>query len=314
MVINFNKRKSGIYEEVVCNICGSRRYRIKYRPTREVKDYRQIISASGGVRGTQRIVQCEECGLIYVNPRIRPELVISAYTGADDSLYASQAETRINTFRDALRLVEKYTGLKTGRILDVGAAAGFFLKVAKDHGWETYGVEPSKWSVDFGNRNYDVNIKRGTLDNVKFRERFFDVVTMWDVLEHVPDPQPTLKEIYRVLKPGGYLVVNYPDIGTPLAKLMGSKWWFLLSVHLFYFDKNSMTKILEDAGFVDPIFKPHWQSLSLGYLAKMVSLYSKAASSFLRKVFSVLHLDNFDAKYYASQTNVIAKKPEDEKK
>lgn len=307
--MNLDKGNPKIYEEVACNICGSRRYKIKYRPARGVKDYRKIISASGGIRGTQQIVQCENCGLIYVNPRIRPGLVVSAYANADDSLYATQAEARIDTFKAALRLIEKYTGFKTGRILDVGAAAGFFLKAAKDGGWETYGVEPSRWSVDFGNENYDVNIKKGTLDNIKFKEEFFDVVTMWDVLEHVPNPKATLKEVYRILKPGGCLIVNYPDIGTPLAQIMGSRWWFLLSVHLFYFDKSSITNLLKRSGFVNPIFRPHWQSLSLGHLAKMASLYSKFASSFLQKIFSLTHLNNFGVKYYASQTNVIAKKP-----
>lgn len=302
------KEAENLWETISCNICGSDKYEVIIEPTREVKDPGRIISASGGVMGTQRVVRCKSCGLCYVNPRIKPSKVIEAYSNADDSLYASQAEARMTTFRESLRLVNRYYP-KRGRILDVGAAAGFFLKVAKDDGWETYGVEPSKWSVEFANGNYKVNEKQGVLGEVKFKSGFFDVVTMWDVLEHVPDPAADLREVYRILKPGGMLVINYPDFGTPLSRLAGKKWWFLLSVHLFYFDRVSMGKILAKSGFTNPIFKPYWQSLSLGHLAKMLGLYSKPVSRVAETVFKILRMSSLKIKYYASQTNVIVWKP-----
>lgn len=296
------------YENISCNICGSKEREVIIKPSRKVSDPTKIISASGGVMGTQQVVKCKSCGLCYVNPRIKPDIVVNSYSEADDSLYASQAEGRISTFKESLKLVEKYAK-KKGRILDIGAAAGFFLKVAKDNGWETYGVEPSKWSSEFANRNYKVNVKQGVLKEARFKDSFFDVVTMWDVLEHVPDPSSELKEVFRILKPGGMLIINYPDFGTPMARLAGSKWWFLLSVHLFYFDRNSIEQILIKSGFVNPCFKPYWQSLSLGHLAKMLGLYSKTISLLSEKVFKLLGLSDFKVKYYASQTNVIVWKP-----
>ncbi len=293
-----------IYQKIKCNICGSERYEVLIKPEKKMIDPGKILSASGGVMGTQRVVRCKECGLAYVNPRVKPGLVVKSYSEADDSLYASQAEVRMSTFEDSLSFVEKYSP-KKGRILDVGAAAGFFLKVAKDKGWKVWGVEPSKWSAKFANENYKVNVKQGVLEEAKFSDNFFDVVTMWDVLEHVPDPTAELREIYRILKPGGLLVINYPDFGTSMAQLAGSKWWFLLSVHLFYFDRNSLTKLLKKTSFSNIKFKPYWQALSLGHLAKMVALYNKPISNFLGKVFGLLGLDKLKVKYYASQTNVV---------
>lgn len=300
--------QTNFYETVMCNLCGSPEYEIIIKPTKAVDDPTKIISASGGIMGTQQVVRCKKCGLCYVNPRIKSDTVVSSYTEADDSLYASQAEGRINTFKESLKFIEKYYPSK-GKILDIGAAAGFFLKTAKDANWETYGVEPSKWSANFANTNYNVNVKQGTLSDTKFESNFFDVITMWDVLEHVPDPTKELTEVFRILKPGGMLVINYPDFETFIAKLFGSKWWFLLSVHLYYFGKNSMTKILQKCGFAKPDFHPYWQSLSLGHLAKMLSLYNKGISNLSAKLFDILHLSDLKIKYYASQTNVISWKP-----
>lgn len=307
------KIKKGLFEKINCVVCGSDKYKIIIKPNKKVDDPTKIISASGGVMGTQQVVKCPSCGLSYVNPRIISKKVINSYSEADDSLYASQAEGRINTFKESLNFIEKYSP-KKGKILDVGAAAGFFLKVAKNSGWTTHGVEPSKWSVNFANKNYKVNVFQGVLKDAKFKDNFFDVVTMWDVLEHVPNPTEELNEIYRVLKPGGLLVINYPDFGTPLAKLAGAKWWFLLSVHLFYFDKSSMTKILSKCGFVNPKFTSYWQSLSLGHLAKMIGLYSKPLSNMCETFFGFLRINNLKVKYYASQTNVIVWKPKNESK
>lgn len=302
------KKNKKFYETIKCNICGSDSYDIVVKPSKKIIDPTKIISASGGIMGTQQIVKCKSCGLCYVNPRIKSNIVINSYSEADDSLYASQAEGRTNTFKESLKFIEKYHHTK-GRILDIGAAAGFFLKVAKDAGWETCGVEPSKWSSSYANKNYHVNVEQGTLSEAKFKNNYFDVITIWDVLEHVSDPTQELKEIYRILKPGGMLVINYPDFGTPMAKIAGSKWWFLLSVHLFYFDQKSIRNLLLKQGFINPFFKAYWQSLSLGHLSKMLGLYSKQLSLLVEKTFTTLKLNNLKIKYYASQTNVIAWKP-----
>ena len=100
-------------------------------------------------------------------------------------LYVSQEEGRLKTFSQGIKLVETYAPNK-GKILDVGCAAGFFLNVAKHNGWETYGVEPSRWMSDWGNQRFNLNIKNGTLREAAFPDNFFDVVTMWDYF-NIPD-------------------------------------------------------------------------------------------------------------------------------
>ncbi|MFH1369613.1 MAG: class I SAM-dependent methyltransferase [Elusimicrobiota bacterium] len=296
-----------IFENINCNLCGSDDYRIKYYPSVTEYNVDNIFSASGSVMGTQQIVKCSKCGLIYVQPRVKDDIVTNAYRKSTDELYVSQADAREKTFKDYIRLVDSYVP-KKGKILDVGAAAGFFLKAARDDGWDVHGTELSQWLSDYGNKRYNLDIKPGLLKDIHFPDSHFDAVTMWDVLEHTSDPSSELAEINRILKPGGVLIINYPDIGVPLSRLAGRKWWFLLSGHLYYFDRNSMKKILVKTGFEVIKSKMHFQGMELGHLAKMLALYSKPLSKIAQSAFSVLGVGNTQIKYYASQTNVISRK------
>ena len=293
-------------EYVSCNLCGGDDSDVLYEPWVTGADLRTVLSASGGIRGTQRIVRCRDCGLIYVNPRPRAELVVDAYASAQDELYVSAAAGRMATFRRCLSIVEERAN--GGRLLDVGCAAGHFLKVAAEAGWKVTGVEPCGWLADYGVRHLGVNILPVTLQQAQFANSYFDVVTMWDVLEHVPDPKSDLREVWRVLKPGGLLVVNSPDVGTWMARLAGRRWWFFLSVHLYYFTADTLERVLHETGFSGFQTRPHFQVLSIGHLAKMMALYSACLSKLIVTGVRVIGASNLLIPYYASQTNVSALK------
>lgn len=296
-----------LWEEVPCNLCGCNEYRVKIRPWVHDFDPEQILSASGGVRGTQQIVICQRCGLEYANPRLRSDRVVAAYSRAVDELYAEAGPGRMATFRRGLELVEKFCP-ERGRLLDVGCACGFFLRVAQDAGWEAEGVEPSAWSAEYGRSKLGVSITPGTLREVRFSEESFDVVTMWDVLEHMPDPTAELREVYRVLKPGGLLVVNYPNAGSLLARLAGRAWWFYLSVHLYYLTPHTLARLLEKAGFRVRAHRRHVQVLPLGHLIKIASIYVGAAAKIFLRAARALRIADLKLPYYAAQANVIAVK------
>ncbi|NBV49718.1 class I SAM-dependent methyltransferase [bacterium] len=302
--------ETGLWEEVPCNLCGSKNAQVKYQGTTD-PDTEKLLrsySASGNFVSNETLVECNDCGLIYTSPRLHQDLILKGYTEAEDPTYVSQAKGRILSFGQCLKAVEKF--VRQGRVLDVGAAAGFFLKVAKDKGWKTYGIEPSKFLSDFGNKNYDVNITCGTVETVTSFPEKMDVVTLWDVLEHTFDPKDVLKRCNRYLKEGGYVVVNYPNIGNWMARLAGRHYWFILSVHLYYFVPKTIQRMLEETGFSVVSSRPHFQWLELGYLVYRLEAYLPGPARWFGKLVNVLGLNKVLVPYFAAQTRVIARKVE----
>ena len=296
-----------IYENIPCNLCGSQGYRVIIEPKITGFDPLEVLTASKGIRGTQRIVRCSACGLVYVNPRINEKMVSHIYRDAVDEVYVQGEAGRCHTFRQCVKKLNKVRQ-PPGRLLDIGCAAGFFVREAREQGWDAAGIEPSRWLVSWGRKNLGEKLYQGTLRQGSFQDHQFDVLTMWDVLEHVPDPMAELQECSRILRPGGILVINYPDFGSFLARLAGSRWWFLLSNHLYYFTPITMRKYLEKAGFRVERSAMHWQTLPLGYLAKISGIYSPGLSRFAQKAFTTLRMENIPVPYYAAQTNVTAVK------
>lgn len=297
-------------EKIKCNICEADDFEIVYPSLYSGKDdVVELFKSSGDEPSKDQIVKCKHCGLIYVNPRITPEKIIEGYSEGTDEKFVSQAEGREKTFTRSLKLIEKYVPL--GKLLDIGTAGGSFLAAAKKRDWQVSGIEPNKWLCEWGKKNYGIDIKQGTLEKNDFEPASFDLVTLWDVLEHVPDPSDTLTRINKLLKMNGTLVVNYPDIGSSVAKLMKRKWVFVLTVHLFYFTPSTIKKILEKCGFEILVIKKHWQTLQLGYLASRFEPYSKIVCKIATKTVQTLGLKDVQFPYWLGQTFVIARKKEE---
>ena len=293
-------------EYVNCNLCGSNAYSIVYPAISSRKISIKPFKSSSVELGKDQIVKCKNCGLIYVNPRLKQKYIVKGYSEGSNKKFVSQAKGREITFGKSIRFIEKY--VKKGRLLDVGTAGGSFLAVAKRHGWQIEGIEPNKWLCKWCKKYYGIDIKQGTLEKNLFENNSFDLVTLWDVLEHVPNPTATLKRVNRLLKKNGALVVNYPDIDSSIAKLMRRKWFFILTVHLYYFTPKTIRKLLEKCGFKVITTKKHWQTLSLGYLADRLKPYSNIGHKIATKTVKALHLDKMQIKYWLGQTFVIAKK------
>jgi len=300
-------------EYVKCNLCGADDYTFVWKGQESDLAPKDIYSSSKGVMSKDTLVRCKKCGLMYVNPRFKSEVIVDAYAEAEDEVYISQAENRMDTFKRGLDFIESAAKLKKGRILDVGCASGFFLKVARDRGWDVEGVEPNKWLVKWGNEQYGLSMKATTMRGANFADASFDVITMWDVLEHTPDPDSELREAYRLLKKGGYLLVNIPDSGSSLARVFGRRWWFVLSVHLFYFTAKTLRAMLVKNGFQVAVQKRYFQTLSLGYLIRMLKHLAKnpvgsIASDTMGSVARVLRMEKFPMTYYAGQTLFLVRK------
>lgn len=115
---------------------------------------------------------------------------------------------RVLDFKNRLKKISHFTKLSRGRILDIGCATGVFLKVAKDKGWKTTGVEVSNYAASFGRKKFNLKIFLGELKDASLNSNYFDVATGWDLIEHVENPTELVKEIRRVLKPKGYIALQ----------------------------------------------------------------------------------------------------------
>jgi len=257
-------------EQVACNLCGAEDAELLFAATlpgsESPADWSAYRCTHSGYGIHPPIVRCRRCGLVYANPRREEADLEDTYAAVEDPLYLEEREGRVLTFEHHLRPLERLTGPPAGRaLLDVGAYTGVFLEIAARHGWETWGVEPSRWAVEEARRQ-GLNVMQGTTRTTGLPRAYFDVVTMWDVIEHLADPLEELSRAHSLLKEGGLLVVHTIDIGSPFARLMGQRWPWLMEMHLIYFDRRTLRAMLEKAGFSVVDLQAQGRYLRLGYL------------------------------------------------
>jgi 2-polyprenyl-3-methyl-5-hydroxy-6-metoxy-1,4-benzoquinol methylase len=157
-----------------------------------------------------------------------------------------------------------------GRILDVGCASGDFLHMMDrmDH-WQVHGVEVSAEASGYGRDCYGLEICTGELADAHHPDSYFDVITIWDVLEHVHDPTGTLSEMHRILKPNGLAIIRVPNLSTWDARLFGRYWVGLDAPrHLYVLSAKTLTALLHKTGFQ----VRQLRSVMLGYLPFALSV------------------------------------------
>jgi len=298
------------YESIRCNLCGAAETHTVYEAQHvdvAGRDLVHTFRASGDELLIDRLVRCRACGLQYVSPRPRASAIVEAYSGGDDPAYVSQVAARERTFGDAVARIEKLLPGR-GRILDVGTAAGAFLAAASGRAWQVEGCEPNAWLAEWGSSHYGIPIRTGEIFDQPYAPGSFDVVTLWDVIEHTPDPSRVIRTARELIRPGGLLIVNYPDIGSWIARALGRRWPFLSSVHLYYFTRGTMKGLLERSGFEVVEMRAHFQRLELDYLLSRGAVVSGLLSKSSRAVAKGLGLSGRAVPYWIGQTFVAARR------
>lgn len=302
-------RYQALLESVPCDQCGSTDRAVVYGPRYQAARPDEMFSSyrsSGDEILVDRLVRCRACGLQYLDPRVRQDLVLEAYKEGSDDAFVSQARARESTFAPYLPVIERLNG-GIGRVLDVGTAGGSFLAVAKARGWDVMGCEPNRWLCDWARSHYGLEVRPGTLHDMRLADASVDVVTLWDVLEHTPSPTAVLRECRRIVREGGLIVVNVPDSGSLVARVMGRRWVFLLAVHLYYFTTATLTRMLHATGFEVVRTRRHWQRLELGYIVRRMAAYVPGVAGPAAAALRAVRLDGVAVPYWLGQTNVIAR-------
>ncbi|MEO6458532.1 MAG: class I SAM-dependent methyltransferase [Chloroflexia bacterium] len=140
-------------------------------------------------------------------------------------------------------------GREPGKVLDIGCGRGLLLNKLKEKGWDPQGTELSEEAASYARDRLNLPVTTETLEDAHFPDNEFDLVILWHVLEHLSDPQGTLREVARVLKPGGTLLVAVPNFGSLEARFSGPGWFHLdVPRHLTHFTFQSLSEALGGAG------------------------------------------------------------------
>ncbi len=202
-----------------------------------------------------KVRRCVACQLIFIAPlpdQFNALYSADYFTGATQGFgyvdYEQTKQAENVTLQIYLDKIEAKHPNK-GSILDIGAATGSFLTIAKQRGWQVAGVEISDYAAAAA-RGRGLAVQTGTLDNAVFAPHSFDVITLWDVFEHLPDPNLTLLKITKLLKPGGIVVMNMPNAGSAVAKILGRFWPLIIPPeHIRLFNPKNLSMILNKHDF-----------------------------------------------------------------
>jgi 2-polyprenyl-3-methyl-5-hydroxy-6-metoxy-1,4-benzoquinol methylase len=200
--------------------------------------------------------RCPSCELVYVSPRPSEEQMRAYYPDG----YFGKRHPVLKDFFMGVR-VSALPPQPPGSLLDIGCGRGDFLLACRDKGWEAVGVEQADAPIMELRRALGLEVV-ATTDIASLPAATFDAVTMWHVFEHMVDPRAMLRQVSRLLKPGGVFVAEVPNFGSWQARL-GPRQWFHLDVprHLVHFERATLERMLEAEGFACE----RWSTFSVEY-------------------------------------------------
>ncbi len=227
-------------EYVVCNLCGQNRT--------------QIIQKADP---PYQVVKCLNCGLVYTNPQPDQKDIEAHYK---ETYYRDwidkQMTRRKRMWTKRLRDIRNIK--KSGRLLDVGCGIGTFLNLAQDSGYAIRGTEISEYGSKYVKKQLNIEVFKGDVKEAQFPSDYFDIITLWHTLEHLPHPLSDLREIHRILAPTGLIVIAVPNVNNYITRFFyliarrkslklfstDAKEW-----HFYHFSLRTLRALMEKAGF-----------------------------------------------------------------
>jgi SAM-dependent methyltransferase len=265
----------------VCPLCGADDYNVRYPATapaampddsenKHEKGSEYFRCTSHHLAEHGDIVKCNRCGMLYNNPQPHPETLLDIYKEVEDPLYLEESGARERTFERSLEQLHGYIH-PPGKLLDVGCYTGSFMQVAKRRGWDVFGMELSGWAADAARKTETGPVYSVPLDRLPVPPGTFDVVTFWDVMEHLADPKGFLNDIAKLVKPGGLIGFSTHMTDSWAVKLMGTKYPFFMDMHVVHFSRVTVRRVLEEQGFELLGIAAHRRILRLGYFLEKLA-------------------------------------------
>ncbi len=223
---------------VACRICSTLQFQPRFR------------------KNGFNIERCVQCGLIQVTNPPETSGIESHY---EEEFFHEHYEKLLRDpqrqayeyqkFNYRLGEIQKKVQAK-GNILDVGCSLGFFLNAAQRQGWTVHGLELSDWASNYARAKFGIPVLSKPLEEGDFKPESFDVVTMWNVIEHLENPTSVVKTIHRILRPGGMMVFTTGNVESLLARIQNARWRMLIPpIHLSHFSPSTIQCLLGSCNF-----------------------------------------------------------------
>lgn len=210
-----------------------------------------ICNQNSWSRHLNDLVKCQTCEFIRAHEKyfkIDPlKFYGEKYFSSEYGNYTKEQVALEKNFRDRIKRIGEYK--TSGKLLEIGCAHGYFLKNAQKY-YQCFGIDLNPKVTRVTKENTKATIFTGDFLKQKFQRNYFDIICMFDTIEHIKYPEKYLKKMYEILKPGGIVVIETGDIGSLIAKVQGRSWrLIMLPDHLQYFTKISLNRLLINSGF-----------------------------------------------------------------
>lgn len=246
--------------------------------------------------GNHSVVRCTACGLQLTNPQ-PSDAELAAIYGPNYVLVENDPAGEAMVLRSKRATADHYLELLAeagvparGQLLEIGCGQGNFLRQAADRGFNVTGVEYSPFACERARANLDGGgrVLQGEITILSDESGAYDVCVLCDVIEHVRDPAAFLREIVRLLRPGGLLLVVTPSLDSWSARILRSRWMEYKAEHLFYYAPGTLRRQLTGAGFSNVTIKRGVKKLSIDYVAAHFDKYPIAGITHLLRAVRAL--------------------------
>jgi len=215
-----------------------------------------------------RIVRCDKCGLLRSDP-VADVAGLEALYSESEFTYGAETANLKRTYARYLRGLKHYQAGR-GALLEIGCGSGFFLEQALAEGYRhVAGVEPSRRAVEAAAEGLREKIKAGTFQPGMFEPQSFDVVCLFQVMDHLADPVAALEEVAAVLRPGGLLLTIQHNADSVSARLLGERSPIVDIEHTYLYTPGTLSRLCEKAGFEVVDARASWNRYSLSYLVHL---------------------------------------------
>jgi SAM-dependent methyltransferase len=235
-------------ENVPCTRCGEDQSSVLYT----LEDYLYKAPGHFAMR------ECQRCGLIFLSPRPLPSVLADYYPytyapyrrAIQDEKSSLMRWMRRRRIRMRRQLVERFTTQGPGRLLDIGASTGIFMDEMRSNGWQVLGIELSEQAASYARERFGLEMICTELSQADLPNNHFDLITLWDVIEHTFDPAAVLSQVYEQLDQAGIVALTIPSWESLDRRLFGRYWvGFDAPRHLHVFTQRVIEEMLKQAGF-----------------------------------------------------------------